>query len=257
MTNSDLTGIIIPRLGPHIDLGEAQLEKYNRVLDFLRSVSYITSGARWKAKMEADDPFTTKALHPSSSPRWMVSEKTPKPAAPEHPAFSAKQIYLMYNVVQRTKYAKALQTHIEELIEPEGLTMPASRQNPTKDPRYFKSGEQWRDTTRRQLNMQNLRIELFTMFLEYQEDEHASLQKVPVFGPGGAVAWSEVRNILLRNDLEVRFQYTIKSLEEAEGFELEYHGVPLSLEADFCVGEDRDIERVRQVPLLKPADEAE
>lgn len=70
----DPNNLLLPKLGPHIDLGEVELEKYNRVLNLLRSITHITSGSRWNEKM-ITDPFCARTLHPSSLPRWMVHEK--------------------------------------------------------------------------------------------------------------------------------------------------------------------------------------
>ena len=252
----DPNNLIMPKLGPHIDLGEVELEKYNRVLNLLRSITHTTSGSRWNEKMTAD-PFCARMLHPSSLPRWMVREKVHEDTAPKHPALSTKHIHLVHDSEHRTKYSESLQAHISDYVEIEGLSMPEIKQYPAKDPRYFQSGEQWRDTVRRQLNMQKLRIELFTMHLEYSDEEAGSLKKAHVFGPAKVLPWSEVKGILLQTDLEVQFLYTVRPLDADEDYEPEYHGVPISLEADFRVGQDGDIERVTALPPQSTIDEEE
>ena len=47
--------------------------------------------------------------------------------------------------------------------------------------------------------MQKLKIELFTMHLEYLDEEADLSKKVPVFGPAKVLPWSEVKGILLRS----------------------------------------------------------
>ena len=252
----DPRNLILPKLGPHIDLGEVELEKYNRVLNLLRSIAHTASGSRWNDKM-ITDPFGARTLHPSSLPRWMVHEKIHVDTYLKRPALPAKHIHLVHNSEQKTKHSESLQAHISEYIEIEGLYMPEIKQYPAKDPRYFQSGEQWRDTVRRQLNMQKLRIELFTMQLEYLDEEAGLSKKVPVFGPAKVLPWSEVKGILLQTDLEVQFLYTIRPLDADEDYEPEYHGVPISLEADFRVGQDGDIERVAALPPRSTIDEEE
>lgn len=255
----DPTTITMPELGPHTHLGELSLEKYNRVMTVLRSIGHTMSGERWVQKLGAEDPFGAYRLHPSSWPRWMIQEKKPTDTAPKVPSFPSKHIHLVHKSEQKTKHSVALQAHIEEHVEPEGLYMPEIKQFPSKDPRHFESGEQWRDTLRRQLNMQKLRIEFFTMHLESSEGEGEaiSVKKIPVYGPAQSVPWSEVNKILLQTNLEVQFAYTVRPLAEGEDYEPEYHGVPRSLEADLRVGVDKDIERIEPLPSVDPADEAE
>ena len=47
--------------------------------------------------------------------------------------------------------------------------------------------------------MQELRIELFTMHLEYFDEEAGLLKNVSMFGPAKVLPWSEVKGILLRS----------------------------------------------------------
>ena len=231
-----------PKLGPHVELGEVPVEKFNRVLNLFRSITHTISGKRWEEKM-LKDPFAPVKVHPSYIPRWMLKEKAPT-ISPTVPSFPPKLIHLVHNAQQKTKYSESLDRHLEEWVEPQGLEMPAPSQLPNKDPRYFESGEQWRDTVRRQFNMETLKLEFFTMYLQYSEQPDSASIKLPVFGPMQAKLWSEIRGILLQTDLKVQFLYTLRPLEPEEGFEPEYDGVPISLEADFRIGADGDIERI-------------
>lgn len=78
----DCTTITMPKLGPHIDLGEAQLERYNRALNLIRSIAVTASGTRWAEKMATSDSYCAITLHPSSLPRWMIySAKQGRPIA--------------------------------------------------------------------------------------------------------------------------------------------------------------------------------
>ena len=203
------------------------------------------------------NPFGARAIHPSSLPRWMVPGKTSKDTTPKHPSMPSMQIYLFHNTDQKTKHSESLEAHVKEHVELEGLTMPETKLHPAKDPRYFQSGKQWRDTVRRQLNLEKLKLEFFTMHLELVGAEGSSEKKIQAFGPAKGSPWSEVRGALLQTDIEARFTYTLRPLEEDEEFELEYHGVPISLQTDFRVGGDGDIERVQLLPHINPINEEE
>ena len=67
----------LPVLGPKKDLAEDGLEKYNRVLDLLRSISYATSPSRWLERYGKSgvDPFRQQRIHPTSIPLWMAEGK--------------------------------------------------------------------------------------------------------------------------------------------------------------------------------------
>ena len=64
---------------------------------------------------------------------------------------------------KETKLTAALTTRVEEFVEAEGVVMSQQEVPSSKDPRDFESEEQWRDTARRQLRMQHLRVDCFTM----------------------------------------------------------------------------------------------
>ena len=93
---------------------------------------------------------------------------------------------------KKTKHTAALTTHVEEFVEAEGLVMPQQEVPSSKDPRDFESEEQWRDTARRQLRMQHLRVDIFTIWLE----------KMMVYGPteSSLTRWTDVLTALLQSD---------------------------------------------------------
>ena len=93
---------------------------------------------------------------------------------------------------KKTKHTAALTTHVEEFVEAEGVVMPQPEALSSKDPRDFESEEQWRDTARRQLRMQHLRVDIFTIWLE----------KMMVYGPteSSLTCWTDVLTALLQSD---------------------------------------------------------
>lgn len=49
-TGFDLTAIVFPTLGHRMDLGEHDLERYNRTYNLLRGISHVFAPTRWKEK---------------------------------------------------------------------------------------------------------------------------------------------------------------------------------------------------------------
>ncbi|KAL8841352.1 MAG: hypothetical protein Q9170_000983 [Blastenia crenularia] len=245
--SSDVSSVLMPRLGPYHELGEVDLEKYNRVVNLLRSVAHTVSGSRWKEKMGAKGALERRKLHPSSLPRWMIPEPDVGKLIENQPkSLPSKAILLAWNSEQRTKYSEALANHIRDFVEVEGLSISNAEEYPVKDPRYFQSGPQWRDTVRRQLNFSRLRVEFFTLNMMFSE------AKLLVFGPGKVTPWEEIKNLLFQNSERVVFSYTLRPLLEEEDFELEFRGVPIGLQADFRISSDGDIERVSPLPVENP-----
>ncbi|KAL8881538.1 MAG: hypothetical protein Q9198_001275 [Flavoplaca austrocitrina] len=106
--------------------------------------------------------------------------------------------------------------------------MPQQEVSSSKDPRDFESEEQWRETARRQLRMQHLRVDFFTIRLD----------KMMVYGPAesSTTPWIDVLAALQESDLEARFIYTLRPLEDGEELEPEYSGPPIALEYDLRLG---------------------
>ncbi|KAL8976770.1 MAG: hypothetical protein Q9205_007295 [Flavoplaca limonia] len=242
--------LVAPVLGPQIDLGEHQLESYNRAYNLLRCVGYLSSKSRWKDTM-AKTPFPNRTIHESWKPQWMLG--APRSLVTRTPVnkLPPKKIILIHDEGRKTKHTAALASHVEEFVEAEGLMMPQHEVLSSKDPRDFESGEQWRDTARRQLRMQHLRVDFFTIRLD----------KMMVYGPAESALtpWTDVLSALLQSDLEARFIYTLRPLEDGEEFEPEYSGPPIALEDDLRLGQDGDIEGVgaEEGRIEQEIDEAE
>ncbi len=250
LTYDDVT---TPELGPHTDMGEDVLEKYNRCYNLLRSVGQLTVLSRWKEKLESGDPFPTRTVDPSYIPRWMVSAKRRITTAPDIPKFPQKKIMLVHDVRTRSMHTESLKSHEEEFIQYHGLSLPNLEQSCLKDPRYFTSGPQWRDTLRRQLNFQDLRVELFTLALVIPNADAEEAKRLKVYGPGqNLTPWEEVRSLLTKDADDATFVYTLRPLDDGEDFEVEYTGPPLALAEDFHLDAGGD---VAQIPFQTPADD--
>ena len=182
----DVANVSFPVLGPRTDLGESHLEKYNRVLNLLLSISHVTRPTRWSDKFlkVGQDPFRIQRIHQSSVPLWMVGgEMTLEPKALSTPKLRPLSVILLWSRAN-TKYSARLKEHIDGYVAFEELTLPEDRQDAQKDPRYFPSGSMWRDTVRRQLRLQELRLDIVTMRLEVlQKTRYTSIpfsSSVPV-----------------------------------------------------------------------------
>ncbi|KAL8836085.1 MAG: hypothetical protein Q9176_006543 [Flavoplaca citrina] len=193
--------LVPPVLGPQIDLGEHQLESYNRAYNLLRCVGYLSSKSRWKDTM-AKTPFPNRTIHESWKPQWMLEAPRSLVTRTLVNKLPPKKVMLIHDEGRKTKHTAALASHVEEFVEAEGLMMPQQEVPSSKDPRDFESGEQWRDTARRQLRMQHLRVDFFTIRLD----------KMMVYGPAESALtpWTDVLAALLQSDLEARFIYTLR-----------------------------------------------
>lgn len=243
--NNNISSIMFPSLGPHIDLGEDILEKYNRVYNLLRSIVVSLAPSRFKEKFGRVeiDPFQSSLIHPTSKPQWMIPTQAPidlgrKLRAPRLPP---KSITLCWDRVKRTKHTPALEAHIEDFIKLEELQLPNTVEPCKKDPRLFPTGEMWRDTVRRQLRFQELRLAIANMSVS-SPDQSGAMQTLLVFGHGDPALWDDVKTLLNLTTQEATFVYTLRALTEEEDFELEHLGPPLALAADLCLGADNDVE---------------
>ena len=113
----------------------------------------------------------------------------------------------------------------------------------------FPTGQMWRDTVRRQLSFEELRVEFVTM--ELQDGD----KRMTIFATQGkAAVWDDIVAQLRANDMDVSVIYTLRPLEEDEEFLLEYEGPPLALLEDVRLGEDNDVEErpleLQEDPLL-------
>jgi len=151
-------------------MGESHLEAYNRVYNLLRSLSHSLVASRWNDKYVKAQPFEATQIHESAVIRWMglvMELQTSKPLGREPPKpLTAKQITLLWNRKTKTKTAANLERHIEEYVQFQKSTLPNERKAASKDPRRYPTGEMWRDTVRRQLLLQDLRLELSTTRVE-------------------------------------------------------------------------------------------
>lgn len=242
----DSTTIQYPVLGPHIDLGEDVLESYNRVYNLLRNFNYTLQPSRWKEKFTAlkAKPFESTRVHPSYMPLWMVPVdnvsqsggllRKPRPAP-----LGKKAVKLIWNDQAKTRSAESMKAHIEEFVNYEGMDslLPTEPTISVKDPRVFPTGQMWRDTLRRQLSFEKLRVEFFTM--ELQDGD----KRMTIYATQGrAAVWDDIRAQLRANDMDVSVTYTLRPLDEGEEFILEYEGPPLALLEDVRLGEDKDVE---------------
>lgn len=246
----DTQTIVPPKLGPFVHLEEHVLEKYNRAYNLLRSVARLTAPSNWA--LLKSDPFPNRIVHPTYTPRWMLATPKGSSLRPSPTPFPKKKMLLVHEASKKTKYSAALLEHEQEHVEAQGLSMPPVAVLPARDPRAFDSGEQWRDTVRRQMSMQDLRVDLFTMALwvtaedtDWNAATTEEKKKLNFYGESQNLApWRDIKDLLLQSVLEVCIKYTLRPLEEGEEFQYEFSGAPLALEGDFRFDESGDIEQI-------------
>ena len=248
-TGFEVGKVIFPTLGPQIALGEDKLEAYNRTYNLLRSVSHVLAPTRWSDKYTKDgaDPFQTLNVHATAIPRWMVEVKPTTDLANtmRSAPLPQKSIRLCWDRTKKTAHTEALTTHIQDFVEFNELQLPKTDEVCAKDPRVFPTGEMWRDTVRRQLHLQDLRVDISTMQV-IAPDESEVVNTLLVYGRGEPATWDDVRKLLVCSNAKASFSYTLKPLGEDEDFEWEHQGPPLALLKEVCLGSDDDVEIRRQ-----------
>lgn len=81
---------------------------------------------------------------------------------------------LSWDRAKQTKHTSALEAHIEDFIQVEEMQLPKLVEPCKKDPRVFPTGEMWRDTVRRQLRLQELRLAIANMSVSSPDTVSAS-----------------------------------------------------------------------------------
>ena len=137
-----------------------------------------------------------------------------------------------------------MNSHIQDFIDYHELQLPKTDEAYVKDPRAFPIEEMWRDTIRRQLRLQDLKIYISTMHVNAL-DESEVITTLLIYGRGEPTTWDEIKILLGRSNAEATFSYTLKPLRDDEDFEWEHQGPPLALLKELCLGSDNDVE-IRQ-----------
>ena len=240
--------IKLPSLGPHANVDEHLVEKYNRAYCLLRGFSQILEPGRWTSKISGPEatPFESTLVDPSYVPLWMVQVDTASAAAgiPKRSptrVLEPKMTILSWDRDPKYKPMQAVDQHINDFIGPGHLRsiLPYDPVPALKDPRVYPNGAMWRDTVRRQLSFDRLRLDFLSLILEDEGKEmviHSDV--VP------AKSWEHIREQLCKSNREVKIQYTVKPLEEDEDFEIEWTGPPVALLADIRLGDDNDVEAI-------------
>ena len=238
----------LPSLGPHVNVEEHLVEKYNRAYCLLRGFSQILDPGRWTSKISGPDaePFEPTLVDPSYVPLWMVQIDSASTAAAipkKSPSriYQPKKTHLSWDPNPKLKTMQDVDQHIEDFIEPEGLLalLPYDPVLASRDPRVYPNGAMWRDTVQRQLSFDKLRLDFLTMTLEGERKKMVEYSDVVP-----AKSWEDIRQQLCQSNRDVTISYTVKPLEEDEDFEVEWSGPPLALLADIRLGEDDDVSAI-------------
>lgn len=248
----DILTVTFPRVRARTDLGEHEMESYNRTLAIIKSLQYCTTASRFEDKFKSDKAYEDVSKIPASEiPPWMVAGwssagVTARVHVPvvQRSVLVPKKFELIWYPNSKNKYSQALLEHQQKLLEENFLDMPPAKALANKDPREYESGDEWRDTVRTQLRFGERRIDFVTFDAvspeTVVEGEQSHVKRQRILGPGELVPWSSVLQ-LLHSGVTIHFDYTLRPLHEDEDLEMEYAGLPLSLSEDIAVDEEGDL----------------
>ena len=197
----------------------------------------------WRRK----SPFEKTLITPDYIPAWMRStEKTPNFSTLVQKAIEKpiRIFNLVHDVETKTKWSAELDIHVKDFITFNGLRLPDVKNTAAKDPRDYLTGEMFRDSMRRQLNLASLKVDFMTMKVEPSFVPVRSLLIYDSNNLDSVCAWSDAKRLFESEEgMEFNFVYTLRVLgeDEEEKDLFEYHGPPLALIDQIVVTEDMDI----------------
>lgn len=260
----DITTLRYPQLGPFHDIGEIDLEKYSRVNALLKSLQSAIAPSRWAEMFgkASFDPFVFTEISPDSTPSWMratdstanlplMTTNLTRPSRPK------KTFTLSLDRSQRTKHSMALDEHITTFIIFNSLHLPPQHCLAAKDPRAFPTGEMWRDTVRRQLNLLALQVDFLSIHIVQCDSDSDSIpaQGILVYDSyllNDVKPWTDLLAFLESPAPGFRFRYTLQVIDvDADNEYYEYNGPPLAIQEEFEVASDNDI-GLHQLTLADP-----
>lgn len=228
--------------------GEEKLENYSRVNALLKSLQHVTALTKWRDTFfKAKNPFEAILIATDSIPAWMRASDavldTPK-LENEIPRRSIKNFVLTCDRSKRTKFALELEKHIDRFIEFNGLRLPNVSVLVERDPRAYPTGEMWRDTIRRQLQLADLKVDLLTMNLTWDSIPVQTHCVYDANNSDAAISWMKVQTHLAKDEVKTfNFVYTLRVLDSEDDMDdfFEYSGPPLALIGDIQLSEDNDV----------------
>ena len=245
------TVIQYPKLDLLQSFKEDELERYSRTNSILKSLQCVLAPTKWRETFvnAKSSPYASTLISADMIPSWMRPEEPQDDlsitiASVEPTELIRKSFILYLNRQQKTKYSSKLDKHVQEFIVFNGLRLPESNVQVERDPRAYPTGEMWRDTLRRQLHFEQLRVDFLTMSLTVRNTV-IPIRELLIYDlnhPSTAASWSEVQEFLAKKDVdEFIFSYTLHVIEEHEDFDYEHDGPLLAILKDIQVTEDNDV----------------
>ncbi|OBT75776.1 hypothetical protein VF21_05558 [Pseudogymnoascus sp. 05NY08] len=256
ITPFDRNNVMLPELGPREEFQEDVMERYSRIFVLIKHLqNRLSSSMRSYFNTEEYNSVTVQR---NSIPVWMRStahtEEQSKPKAP--PAtrrFQPKKSILAINRDEHTRVEALLVEHNESYVLYNSMELPKGRIDATHDPRFYENGDEWRDSIRRQLNMFNLRIDISSIILS-----SIPVERMIVFDSvthTNAVRWSEVLEMLNKDDEEAVFTIQLCALDEVdidEGeYPYEFQGIPFNLK-DSMIIIDQELVSLESIVAQEP-----
>jgi hypothetical protein len=224
---------------------ETSLDRIQRINYIFYSIKSLASPSKWKDN-HLSDPELCKLfdepapVHPEWSPAWLLPEEVDieKEETPRGPL--PKNFIMQFLRDRGTVAEKAeMEEHIRELKD-EALEPPPDESRLKIDPRYCTSGTQWRDCLRREIKMEEIGLDIRTIYAQV-----VGGKKEYLFGERqGHLGWSAVKKLCETS--EVQFQMVLKVLPKGAKPAWEWRGLPPELQGYMKQGDDNVISLTSQ-----------
>lgn len=167
-----------PSMGPFTDLGEDQLEVYNRCWEILRYLGTGFHRQNWANRFQSITVINKgRLVNDTNFPSWM-REKAPVPKVSsslgnfgqvfESDSLPPIKVTIQWAPVVNTDGTDQLRLQMEQALR-EKITVPSRKQILPWDPRACSKDAQFRDEIRKLFNCKELGMDLETMRLEYHD----------------------------------------------------------------------------------------
>ncbi len=237
LSEFDIADVIAPTLSSLPD--EVDLKRYSRVNALLKFMQCVLASSRWRETFEKKhaDSFSSSTIAADFISIWMRPNQEQKKSLISKPS-TEKQKRTLKNITLQLKRVKfkwerELCNHEREFLEDEGLSL-SNRDILDKDPRDYPIKSMWRDTIRRKLNYEKLRMNFLKIYL----DSTHIFFNAPK--PEKIQPWTNFQNRFNDEIMNHIIHYTLQMIEIDEEYSYEYEESSLTLMNDVQLFTDND-----------------
>lgn len=190
-----------PSMGPFTDLGENQLEVYNRCWELLRYLGTGFHRQNWANRFQSITVINRgRLVNDTNFPSWMM-EKAPVPKVSsslgnfgqvfESGRLPPIKVTIQWDPIVNLDGTDRLQLEMERASR-ENITVPSRIQILPWDPRACSTDAQFRDEIRKLFNCKELGMDILTMRLEYYDGKWQTKTDLNV----QEELWEDLRDIM-------------------------------------------------------------